>query len=142
VGYGLYGSAVPDMARLALDSQGALRLACVEALERVGDGRALESMQKLAARLEGRGADVDVDLREAVSRAVAVLTERRRREGDVSRLVRPAMRPDDEGLLLRPAGPTSPGEDRLLLRPAGDAGEDEAPEAQLHDQAETRRARV
>ena len=126
-GYGLFGSAVLDMARLALDSRGSLQLACVEALERVGDGRALDPILKLAARLEQQGARADVELRDAVDRAVTVLRERRIREGDVSRLVRPAMRPDDEDRLLRPAGPGAPAETGLLLRPANDG---DAPKTQ------------
>ncbi|MBM3493668.1 MAG: hypothetical protein FJX72_05005 [Armatimonadetes bacterium] len=123
-GYGRYGSCVLDLTTLARESAGSLGDACIEALERVGDGRAVEPLERLGARLRSGGATSDTPVVQAIERALIVLRERRRVGMARAHLVRPAQRPaDDANVLLRPVT-ASPSEDAgLLVRPAS------APEA-------------
>jgi hypothetical protein len=90
-----------------------LELVCLtlDALGRVGDGRAAGHVELLLT--ENKGARV----REAAERVLPVLQERRRREGDAASLVRPSSHQSAEECLLRPTRPGLHGLEEILPRP-------------------------
>src|SRR5579871_5772358 len=87
-----------------------LVLAVLDALSKVGDGRAVTSVERVAAH--GRTAP----LREAAQRVLPILQERRQRERDAARLLRAADAPHmPDDVLLRPAQSTGRIDPELLL---------------------------
>jgi len=120
--YGSCGRAVPRLCRLLQDDRPAVGVAALSALEKVGDGRAVEPVEHLAQWIasgrERLGVEHYEGLRTGIARALPVLRDRRQRERDASRLLRPAEKPgDDAETLLRPAEPGVGGDDHLLVRP-------------------------
>jgi HEAT repeat protein len=117
-GYGKFGPAVADMLTLVEESTGDLQDACLQALARVGDGRAVEPLERMVDRRRAGGASGADPVVAAIEGMLPVLRERRRMGMAVSRLVRPADRPDDaDATLLRPAQPSAPHGAGLLVRP-------------------------
>jgi hypothetical protein len=83
----------------------------VEALGKIGDGRAVKPVEKIAKSAAG------TPLGEAAERVLPILRERQQRENDPLRLVRAASAPSDfTNHLLRPAQDSGSSEARLLLR--------------------------
>jgi len=96
--YGALDSqAVPNLCRALNHAEERLVLAVLEALEKMGDGRALPHVARLAAGTRTSR------IQQAAARALPVLQERRRQE-------------QAPGMLLRPAEP--PGIDASLVRAA------------------------
>jgi HEAT repeat protein len=95
--YGWLGAqAVPDLCR-ALNRWN-LRLPILEALEKVGDGRAVKPAERLLAE------DPALEIQETLQRALPILQERKKREQESSMLLRGASSPQAApDQLLRPA---------------------------------------
>jgi len=87
-----------------------LTLAILKALEQIGDGRALEAVERLASKSK------DARVRQAAEECLPALRESAEIARQSAILLRPAEAPAD-ATLLRPAG-KGEAEEALLLRPA------------------------
>ncbi len=109
--YGLHGSEiVPDLCRLLFQSEEPLALSILEALGKIGDGRAVVPVQRLAAK--GR----TERLRAAAASILPVLEQRRNAENDPQVLLRASRVAHPSATLLRPASSTTETEAQQLLR--------------------------
>lgn len=83
------------------------------ALEKVGDGRAVKSVERIAE--EGP----TEQLKQAAAAVLPILQERQQKEKDARLLLRAAQAPEDPShILLRPAGGPPEADTQQLLRPA------------------------
>jgi hypothetical protein len=103
---------IPNLCDTLNEQNVELDEAILEALAKVGDGRAIRRVEYMTRF--GRTDDV----RLLAERALPILRARQRREQDASRLLRPAAAPPDTGLLLRPAQGVGEADTDRLLRPA------------------------
>ena len=101
---------VPLLCRLLRPASEKWHLLVVTALAMVGDGRAIEPLERLERHCS-------TEVRMAISETLPVLYERRKREQDSQRLLR-ASQPSDGGVLLRPLEGQSEIETAALLRAA------------------------
>ena len=115
----------PELCALLLDSETPEHLITltVEALGKVGDGRAVGPMQKFALSAP------TPQLREIAANVLPILTARREQENASSTLLRHSSAPPvDAGLLLRAASGSAVTPPEQLLRPS--AGTKAAPDAE------------
>jgi hypothetical protein len=108
----LPANAVPNLCGALAHPNETLVLRVLEGLEKVGDGRAVRSVVRLAAprRLDA--------VRKAAARLLPILEERKRQETDRRILLRGAACPPEDGRqLVRPMPGTDPPE--MLLRALG-----------------------
>ena len=111
--YGELGPEItPNLCRVAHHRSQGLAAHALAALAKVGDGRALEDVRRIAKRGPSR-------LRPWAERALPILEERHRRENAPKTLLRAAEASPDEGL-LRPSGAAGHEDPDRLLRPAED----------------------
>ena len=120
----LPGDVTPELCALLLDSETPEHLIALtaEALGKVGDGRAVEPMQKFALLAP------TPQLRGLAENALPILMARREQENASSTLLRHSSAPPiDAGLLLRAASGSAVTPPEQLLRPS--AGTNAAPDA-------------
>ncbi len=111
--YGRLGAAItPSLCRVAHHRSEGLAAHALAALAKVGDGRALEEVRRIAKRGPSR-------LRPWAERALPILEERHRRENAPKTLLRAAEAATDDDL-LRPAGASGYEDPDSLLRPSED----------------------
>jgi hypothetical protein len=118
--YGRLGAqTVPNLGRVLMDGLEPFRLRVLEALEKVGDGRAIAPVKRIATYpLAGDSERLQAE----AARILAVLEARQRQETERGTLLRgshaaPAAAPD---MLLRPAAEPSETPPEELLRPHSD----------------------
>ncbi len=99
----------PALTRLLTEAEGNLVLELLKALQRAGNGSAVEPIERLliSSRYNENSA-----IREAMDHALVVLRDRREKEQNAERLLRPSDAPGEN--LLRPAGAVTTPDDELL----------------------------
>lgn len=107
-----YSGATPNLCRLLGTVDESLLFQVLEALEKIGDGRAAGPVERLTKQRSS------MKVCEEAKRILPLLQERQRRENDPRRLVRPAHSPADDETLLRPAAGSRMSEPETLLRSA------------------------
>lgn len=105
-----YSDATPHLCRLLGGADWPFSLQVLEALEKIGDGRAVEVIERLTKR------GLHWKVQEEAERILPLLQERQRKEKDPRRLVRAADIPEGLSTLLRPAAGNSPSEPQAFLR--------------------------
>jgi hypothetical protein len=109
----LHIDTVPNLCRIALHSS-VFRLDCFElvhALGKVGDGRAIPPVERLAKR------GVTSAIRAEAERVLPILKERLRKEREASSLLRASLAPDSPtDILLRPAQDVGASDPQQLVR--------------------------
>ena len=104
-------AAVPNLCRLLDSRDRVLVLALLGALRKVGDGRALKPVSRLAAFAS------DTQVQAAAAELAPLLQLRFERETDSQKLLRAAHSPDTTEALLRPAADDRATPAEQLLRP-------------------------
>jgi hypothetical protein len=108
--YPLHSAVTPNLCRLLKHPYEVGRLAILEALEKIGNGRAVQPVERLMNQGES------LRVREEAARILPALQERQRRENDLNRLVRAADAPGASDTLLRPATDSGMSDPKALLR--------------------------
>lgn len=109
----LRSDVVPNLCYLLQNYTGDFLLAILEALGKVGDGRAISAVTRLS-----EDAESPAHIRDAANRILPLLLERRERENDSQNLLRASKEPVSERELLRPAQPVEETQPETLLRPS------------------------
>ena len=110
-----YGSlrrdTIPGLCGLLNSTERKLQLEVLEALIKVGDGRALQPVDQLYSTTQ------DEEVQKVCLRAIAVLTVRAENEKSAELLLRSSAAPSDQSAtLLRPAGASTEHDEAQLLR--------------------------
>jgi hypothetical protein len=110
--YGTFPSdTTPNLLRAFADASEDFRVLLLNALEKIGDGRAIEPLEALSRFGSPRE-------REAASRALPILQERERQANSATNLLRPTHAPQDSSeQLLRPSNERVDPDPKSLLRP-------------------------
>jgi HEAT repeat protein len=112
--YGLFGvETMNHLGRALSHPDPRLVTAVLNALERVGTSAAIPAVERVARR--GR----TVLLRDRAHEVLAVLAERRDREGQRDRLLRPTVSPEEPSAVLLRVAREAEADPRTLLRPTG-----------------------
>jgi hypothetical protein len=111
--YGQIGAeAVPNLCDLLYHHDESLDIAILRALGKVGDGRAVRTVEQIA------GSWRPVEMCMEAHRILPILRARQQREKDAALLLRPSQSPNDAAqTLLRPAAGPAETDPQLLLRP-------------------------
>jgi hypothetical protein len=115
--YGQFGSqVVPDLCRLLRQSSDDIVLSALEALGKIGDGQAVDPVERLARDTKEKGLLL---VQEAAERILPVLRQRQQEENNPRVLLRAAYAPAAPAdTLLRPAQGVPEAEPQVLLRPS------------------------